>query len=101
MYADRAFGDARMEWSDIKLPAARDKESLLGWLDEGHQLLVDGLTALTDDAELEAERPAPWRLPMRRDHLLSIIINHDLYHSGEINRQRALLRGAKGWDLGN
>jgi len=26
------------------------------------------------------------------------VINHDLYHSGETNRQRALIRGADGWE---
>ena len=97
MYADRAFGDASLEWADIALPP-RDMPSVLAWLDEGHSLIARGLAALEDDAELEAERPAPWRVPMRRDALLGIIINHDLYHSGEINRQRALMRGAVGWD---
>ena len=45
-------------------------------------------------------RETPWRTParMRRDHLLTIVMNHDVYHSGEINRQRALIRGAQGWD---
>jgi uncharacterized damage-inducible protein DinB len=97
MYADRIFGDARLEWGDIKLPS-RDIESMLRWLDEGHQALADGLAALRDDSELAEERPAPWRRPLSRERLLSIVVNHDLYHSGEINRQRALLRGATGWD---
>jgi hypothetical protein len=35
---------------------------------------------------------------MKRRSLIALITNHDLYHAGEINRQRALLRGAKGWD---
>ncbi len=99
MYADRAFGDASLEWADITLPPL-DMEPVLAWLDEGHKKLVDGLAALPDDAELVAERPAPWRLPMRRDQLLAIVMNHDLYHSGEINRQRALIRGTDGWDRG-
>ncbi len=97
MYADRAFGDATLEWEDIKLPSL-DTESVLAWLDEGHQKLVDGLAALHDDAELEVMRQAPWRTPMRREQLISIVINHDVYHSGEINRQRALIRGTEGWD---
>ena len=97
MYADRAFGEARLEWDHIALPS-QDMEAMLAWLDEGHRQLADGLSALTDDAELAAERPAPWRLPMRREQLIGIVINHDLYHAGEINRQRALLRGAEGWD---
>jgi hypothetical protein len=98
MYADRAFGDASLEWTDIQLPASRDMEAVLAWLDEGQRALVDGLGALVDDTELDVERPAPWRLPMPRRQLITIMISHDLYHSGEINRQRALIRGAEGWD---
>lgn len=97
MYAERAFGAATMGWGDIALPD-RDMDAVLAWMDEGHRALAEGLAALEDDAELEVERPAPWRAPMRRGQLLSIVINHDLYHSGEINRQRALIRGTTGWD---
>jgi len=97
MYADRVFGAATLEWSEIR-PPSREMPALLAWMDEGHRALADGLAALSNDTELAIERPAPWRLAMRRDQLLGIIINHDVYHSGEINRQRALLRGADGWD---
>ena len=97
MYVDRIFGDAVLEWSDIR-PPSTEIEAALAWLDDGFRLLYDGLAALPDDAELAVERPAPWRLPMTREQLLGIMINHDVYHSGEINRQRALIRGANGWD---
>jgi hypothetical protein len=100
MYADRAFGDAVLEWGDIKLPAAFDMQSVLAWIDGGHALLVAGLSALEDDTQLAEERPAPWRVPMKREMLISIVVNHDLYHSGEVNRQRALIRGSDGWDRG-
>ena len=99
MYADRAFGAASLEWADIKLPAL-DMEAVLAWLDEGHRTFAEGLAALQDDAELSVERPAPWRAPLRRQQLIGIVINHDLYHSGEINRQRALIRGTEGWERG-
>jgi len=101
MYADRAFGDATFEWGSIVLPASFEMAPVLAWLDEGQRLLVEGLAALSDDAQLSEQRQAPWRTPMRRDQLLGIVINHDLYHAGEINRQRALLRGAEGWDRGD
>jgi hypothetical protein len=97
MYAERAFGAATMEWGDIALPE-RDMDAVLAWMDEGHRALAEGLDSLEDDEDLAVERPAPWRVPMARGQLLSIVINHDLYHSGEINRQRALIRGTTGWD---
>ena len=76
MYADRAFGDASLEWADIELPS-REMGAMLAWLDEGHRRLADGLAALTDDVELQEERQAPWRLPLRRELLLGIVTNHD------------------------
>jgi uncharacterized damage-inducible protein DinB len=97
MYVDRAFGDASLEWETIAPPPSRSMEDVLGWLDEAHRLMMDGLAALDDDARLEDERQAPWRTPMRRVALIALISNHDIYHAGEINRQRALLRGAEGW----
>lgn len=99
MYADRAFGNASLEWGDTR-PPSRDMAALLAWMDEGHALLASGLAALEDDVQLFEERQAPWRRPLTRSQLLEIVINHDLYHSGEINRQRALIRGAQGWDRG-
>jgi hypothetical protein len=97
MYANRAFGDASLEWHAISVPA-REMAAVLEWLDDGQRALTDGLAALGDDTELQEQRPAPWGVPMTRERLLGIVINHDLYHSGEINRQRALIRGTEGWD---
>ena len=98
MYADRAFGEAKLEWHDIALPQALDMATVLAWMDEGYRLLKDGIAALEDDAQLAEQRQAPWRTPMTRAQLVALTINHDLYHSGEINRQRALMRGAEGWE---
>ena len=98
MYANRAFGDSTLQWHTIPRPVALDMESVFAWLDEGHRILHDGLAALADDSELAVERVAHWGTPMPRERFVTIMISHDLYHSGEINRQRALIRGARGWD---
>ena len=97
MYADRAFGSATLDWADVHVPASREMEPVLAWLDAGHRALASGLAALTDDAQLDEERTFPRRPPTRRRQLVTIMISHDLYHSGEINRQRSLIRGAEGW----
>lgn len=97
MYADRAFGDARLEWGDISV-SERDMPSVLAWLDEGQAAFAAGIASLSDDAQLAEERQAPWRLPLRRDQLIGLVVNHFLYHSGEVNRQRALIRGSSGWE---
>lgn len=97
MYANRAFGDGTYAWGSIPLPSAFAMPDVLVWLEDGHQRLSSGLASLEDDADLAAERTAPWGVPMRRELFVTIMISHDLYHAGEINRQRALIRGAKGW----
>ncbi len=73
---------------------------MLAWLDGGQRALTDGLAALADDAELDEERMFPWRRAASRRQFITIMISHDLYYSGEINPQRALIRGAEGWDRG-
>jgi hypothetical protein len=98
MYAARLAGNNDLDWQDIQPPPTLDMDSVLAWIDEAHRTLEAALAAIEDDAELAAERLAPWRRPLRVEDLLSIIVNHDVYHSGEINRQRALIRGAEGWD---
>lgn len=97
MYANRAFGDETMQWGDVPLPPSFDMPAVLNWLEGGYRQLRDGLAALQDDEELRVEHSAPWNLPLKRAQLISIMISHDLYHAGEINRQRALIRGASGW----
>ena len=82
---------------DIALPSG-DMPAILAWLDEHHRVLSGGLAALVDDADLETERPSPWERVLPRRAIIAITINHDLYHSGGINRQLALIRGAEGWD---
>jgi hypothetical protein len=97
MYANRAFGDGSLQWGQIPMPSF-DMPAVLAWIDDGHQALAIGLETLTDDSALQASRLAPWNTPLRVEQLLSIVINHDLYHSGEINRQRGLIRGSDGWE---
>jgi hypothetical protein len=96
VYANHAFGDASYNWGDVPPPAARDRDGLLAWLEEGHTEFAGGLAALTDDAQLEVKRPWPGGLELPVSFMVATIINHDLYHAGEINRQRALLRHS-GW----
>ncbi len=97
MWDNHAFGDASLTWPDAQ-PPAPERESILEWLDAAHEGFVAAVTALADDSELEADRRAHWGRPLATRHIISMVINHDLYHSGEVNRQRALIRGADGWD---
>jgi uncharacterized damage-inducible protein DinB len=94
MYEDYAFGSASLRGDQPPLVPAqgarsRPRDQLLAWL--------DSVRALPDDAELNRERLTNWgeRLPTRV--IIRIMIAHDLYHAGEINHLRALLRGTDRW----
>ena len=102
MYEDYAFGSASLRGDQPPLvPAAgactRPPGELLAWLAEGHRRWLASVRALPDDAELDRQRLTNWgeRLPTRS--IIRIMIAHDLYHAGEINHLRALLRGNDRW----
>jgi uncharacterized damage-inducible protein DinB len=100
MYANRAFGDGTAQWGALELPRSREFDDVLAWLDAGHRLLVEGLAALQDDTALQGPRTAHWGEAIPIQRFVEIMINHDLYHSGEINRQLSLLRGTSGaWTM--
>ncbi len=43
MYANRAFGDAALDWGDIALPASREMPVVLAWMDVAYDQLAAGL----------------------------------------------------------
>jgi hypothetical protein len=71
---------------------------IIDWLREGHQRLALSAANLDDDHELLALRPANWGRSHETRWLLNVIIQHDLYHSGEINHIRALRQGNDRWE---
>ena len=95
MYHNHAFGDAQLTWDDPFVEgsaACATLESAIPWLREGHTRLRDSLAAL-DDADLLRPRKANWGKLYETRWLLTVTIQHDLYHSGEINHIRALHQG--------
>ena len=102
MYEDYAFGPGTMRGDQPPLVPAlgaksRPHDELLEWMREGHQRWLASVRSLPDDAELDRERLTNWgeRLPTR--DLIRILIGHDFYHAGEINKTRALLQGTDSW----
>ena len=55
------------------------------------------MRSLPDDAELDRERLTNWGEPLPTRDLIRILIGHDFYHAGEINKTRALLQGTDSW----
>jgi uncharacterized damage-inducible protein DinB len=104
MYENYAFGDAALQWgqpltNERRLAAAEPSaiEELIAWLDESQRRLRASVDALTDDAELVRERNTNWGEMKETRWIIKSMIEHDLYHAGEINRMRALRQRNDRW----
>ncbi len=92
MYQNQAFGDGSYTWGQPPLARRAALESIpaaIEWLREGHARLRDSVAAL-DDAELTRLRGHHSGTPRETRWIISTMIEHDLYHAGEINYIRAL-----------
>jgi len=95
-YAESALGRGRRTFAEALHHAPRERDALVAWLRQGHERLLALLAPLDDDA-LASPRPTHWgeQIPLRR--VLAVLVEHDLYHAGEINHLRALLQGDDEW----
>jgi len=92
MYHNQAFGDGQLSWDDPLLCGPDGLPSLasaLEWLRIGHEQLRASLAALSD-ADLLAPRMTPQSRLKETRWIIAVMIEHDLYHAGEINHIRAL-----------
>jgi uncharacterized damage-inducible protein DinB len=100
MYDNHAFGDASFTWDD---PLVRgegftgDVRTALDWLRDAHAHLRASIAAL-DDAEPTGPRRTNWGEIKETRWIIAIMIQHDLYHAGEINHLRSLYRGDDRWE---
>jgi hypothetical protein len=104
MYENHAFDDAALQWgqpltSERRLsavtPAAVDE--LIAWLEAAQRRLRMSVDALADDAELLKLRRTNWGEMKETRWIVKSMIEHDLYHAGEINRMRALRQRNDRW----
>lgn len=101
MYDHHAFGEGVWKWNeppfdDASLSAPRSQEGMIAWLQEGQRLLREHVAAL-DDSGLISPRRANWGQEYETRWLIAVMIEHDLYHGGEINHLRALRQGNDRW----
>jgi hypothetical protein len=99
---DQAFGAGTLTWDDPRTDgdeATVDIPTAIAWLRMGHERLRGGIAALADDAELQRPRRTNWgELRETRWVIVVTMIQHDLYHAGEINHLRALHQGNDDWE---
>lgn len=92
MYENHAFGDAALTWDHPLVAgdeATADLTSAVAWLRDGHERLRRSLATLTDE-DLDRDRMTNWAEPRQTRWIVMVMIQHDLYHAGEINHVRAL-----------
>jgi uncharacterized damage-inducible protein DinB len=100
MYADHAFGSRALTWESPEVQPWPDGEApraeTLDWLRRTHRALMAHVEALSDE-DLSLPRHANWGELRETPWLLSMLLQHDTYHAGEINRIRSLLAGEDRW----
>jgi uncharacterized damage-inducible protein DinB len=100
MYDEYAFGPGRLQWGTPEVEPWAAGEApmpeVLEWLRELHGRFVEHVAAL-EDSDLAAPRLANWGEKRETRWLISVILQHDTYHAGEINHTRALLAADDRW----
>ena len=101
MYADYAFRDGRLLWSDTEVQPWPEGEApmaeAIGWLVTVHNRLVEHVRDLEEDAELDRPRRTNWGDEWRTRSIVGAMITHDAYHAGEINHLRSMLGTDDRW----
>lgn len=99
VYDNQAFGDASLFIPDFQERIYESTATMaedLEWLRHGYEGLRASVAAL-DDANLAEQRPVHMGGTREAREIISIMIEHDLYHAGEINHLRALMQDTDYW----
>lgn len=97
IYANHAFGGGDMGYSDPAPERHATPAAATQWLGEAHAYWIGCVRELSDDSELDVPRKAHWGQHVPTHNLIVTMLEHDLYHAGEINRTRALLQHDDAW----
>jgi hypothetical protein len=99
MYDNHAFGDATLTWNDPRVTGEGRLATIpqaIAWLRDCHEQLRRSVTLLSDD-DLPLLRMTNWGEPRETRWIITIMIQHDHYHAGEINHIRALHQRNDRW----
>jgi uncharacterized damage-inducible protein DinB len=72
-------------------------ETVVEWVKEGHRRLRQSVASLADDEELSRPRKLSWGQMIETRWIIYHLIEHDLYHAGEINHLRSLAQADDQW----
>lgn len=99
VYANQGWGDGALHYDRPGLlPSPQASQgSLELWLRSAFTEFIAALGSVTDDADLAALRQLPWGDRRPAGDIARAMLQHTLYHAGEINHLRALLQGDDHW----
>jgi len=95
LYWDHAFGEQRLTGDYTGqgvLEPRRTLADVVAYAREWHERWLDSVAAL-DDGDLENPSTAHWGQVLSMRRIIAAMIEHDLYHAGEINHLRAVFDG--------
>jgi hypothetical protein len=101
MYQNHAFDDAKLTWDDPLVDGRGVLSTVaeaLASLRVGQERLRQSIAAL-DDAELLRLRMTNWGELKETRWIIAVMIEHDLYHAGEINHLRSLRHQHDRWQF--
>lgn len=98
MFANQLFGDGTRTWDDpeIAVPVGDNVDDTTAWLRKAHAVFRNGIAGCTDD-QLTTTPSGYWDKPRELQWSIEVLIQHDVYHAGEINHIRALRHGNDDW----
>jgi uncharacterized damage-inducible protein DinB len=101
MYDDYAFGSASLRFATPAVEPFHEghsaKAEVVPWIEQAQARLVQHVTALTDDGELDRDRLTNWGEQRPTKWILAAMVTHDAYHAGEINHLRSVLGPDDRW----
>jgi hypothetical protein len=95
------FTQDELQSGPLGLPDEPSRPTIMAWLAEGHRILRGHVAALDDEG---LKRPGYFMASGQTRDIrwsVQVMVQHDLYHAGEINHINALYRGTDVFRGGN
>jgi uncharacterized damage-inducible protein DinB len=101
MYENHCFGDGTMAWNAGAmaegLPPQASPEQTIAWLRAAHRTFSESLAKITDE-QLDEAGAGSWSEGLPRRDFIERMIQHGIYHAGEINHLRGTIQRNDAWD---
>jgi uncharacterized damage-inducible protein DinB len=101
MYENHCFGDGTLAWTAGAmadgLPQQATPEQTIAWLRAAHQKFSESLARITDE-QLDEPGVGSWSEGLPRRDIVERMIQHGIYHAGEINHIRGTIQRNDAWD---